>query len=850
MKKECWNVPWLLAVITASMLIAAPRVDCSAEKPSDRVFAVHIASFQHFKGVESIITALQPLGKLPFYRKAEITGKGTWYRVYEGPYSTKAQAQAAALSLAKLMGREKYSIHALERGAERTSFEPASAVRKAKVTVADDSSKKSDLRAARQVAKETAAPDSPQNDSPGAAGTVDRTPSAAASKVLPGKAVQQESGAETAVLPEGTFGEALKNFAEERYGEALTQLNSLINDRSLGPTERERALRRLADSHYFLGMKGDSRHYMEAVDIYRLVLSTYPNAKEENAEALHRMGRSYENSKMYMEARREYARLLKLYPASPVAAETLFLKGRVSILLEQYNEAIDAFERYVKSYAGGAYAVDAHFLIGDCCSQLKKFDEADRWYQKALDKLPSIDNMPKDMLSKAAMYYSKLGRHDRSLEAYLRYVNLYPEDESNGTLFIQIAESFKILGKPTLALLMMNRVVEFRPDSPEAAKSAFMMASLGVKDPFCNLSDTFYPGIEPYRHPTDTFDRLIAGASSPAEREELIFKKGMVLREGKRYEEAFKAFSDMLAMAPRSSYAAEAKKQLVDCAEVLVPGLAATGDHLGIGNLYFKAAPHGLAESASAECLIVIAESLAALDLVTDVQSLLKHAAPGPREYRYAARVMLIESGLSLAKNDTMKAEELLNGILAHGREIDEKTRRQAQERLADLYHDRGRYAEALSIYADVIGRKEAETTARIYKKYADCLRALGHEPSALVYYKKAADRAGQAKSEAPKVLAAEAYEALGDCLYAKGNYRQATIMFEKSREYRGDDEDPWLLYNIGRGYLFSGDQAGGEKIFSSLKEKRPDEFWQNIIDYSAQTKAWNDRFGKYLQEG
>ena len=92
-----------------SIQVSLPKAKVGIEKPSSISkseddskykivkapggrFTLQVASFQTMDEVKRRIKQLETVGAKPFYRQTDIAGKGKWFRVYMGGYSTKRDA--------------------------------------------------------------------------------------------------------------------------------------------------------------------------------------------------------------------------------------------------------------------------------------------------------------------------------------------------------------------------------------------------------------------------------------------------------------------------------------------------------------------------------------------------------------------------------------------------------------------------------------------------------------------------------------------------------------------------------------------------------------------------------------
>jgi len=77
------------------LLLALPIIFIAAkisECAEDRYYTIHLASFKELQNANDYVNAMTNKGKTIFWIKADIRGKGEYYRVYMGKYKTRDEA--------------------------------------------------------------------------------------------------------------------------------------------------------------------------------------------------------------------------------------------------------------------------------------------------------------------------------------------------------------------------------------------------------------------------------------------------------------------------------------------------------------------------------------------------------------------------------------------------------------------------------------------------------------------------------------------------------------------------------------------------------------------------------------
>ncbi|MDI6687540.1 MAG: tetratricopeptide repeat protein, partial [Desulfobacterales bacterium] len=258
----------------------------------------------------------------------------------------------------------------------------------------------------------------------------------------------------------------------------------------------------------------------------RDIIRNYPGPNKENAQAVYRLAESYSRLNFYYEALLEFKNLCSKYPESDYIPESLYMTGEMYYKTKKFSEAIEKFKEYITRFPDGKHARDAYFGTGNCYSQTRQFNDADIWYGNALKKWPALENIPEDTLLNLGAHYFQTGKYDNALGFFFVCLNMFPDSKHcKGTLY-KIARSFEAMGQLRSALKVLSLVVERYPGSGEAQESALIMANIGIKDPGIKLPVYILPGMDYYRAPIETYEKMAGKLSDLDMEEELIFRKG------------------------------------------------------------------------------------------------------------------------------------------------------------------------------------------------------------------------------------------------------------------------------------------------------------------------------------
>ena len=244
-----------------------------------------------------------------------------------------------------------------------------------------------------------------------------------------------------------------------------------------------------------------------AIGHYRAVLKQQPADKELAAAATFGLGTSLLAKADHSAAVTTLSELLTKYPKSEEARSARYWRGRAQQSLKQYAAAIVDLTAFVQQNSQAAEVFDARYALAQCHSQLKDFAKASTALQSLLKDKPDY--------ALAASVHSDLG-----------YALLE-------------------LKKPAEAVTAFRTLATKWPASPLAPVSWFRVgryhetAAEALKDEAARAAEAGKAG--------DAYAAGLKLAKTPALREKLQYKIGVVRFAQGRYDEASKALLAQVA---------------------------------------------------------------------------------------------------------------------------------------------------------------------------------------------------------------------------------------------------------------------------------------------------------------
>lgn len=836
------------AVILSLLFINSSLPEVAGKEPRKVYYRIHEASFKKSATAAAEVRALHAKGYKAYYNKVHIPGKGAWYRVYIGQYDSRENAEKAARGM-----KQKHMIDyaAVERS-------DGSAVRKDPVPVTDErketkaASGKTRSRGSRdsekRVVKGTAKPAVPslkEKDSGTAKSQV-----APATPTAPPPVARIVPPAEPATS-DPLFNKAMEDFRAGRYDSALDGLKKLYSRKPTDPVIREKVVRRLADTHYFLGERNGKQDYFNAVDYYKEVLNTYQDVREGNDQAYFRLAKSYEYLKFFYEAFQSLEKLSARYPDSPYAADAMFMAADIYNRLGKLKEASEKGLLYLKKYPDGAHSKYAHFIVADCFYRLNQPADADIWYGQAIKKWPDLSEVPKFMLMDLGYHYYRSRRFSEASDIFSYYISLHPDDKWAKMAMLALGRSLAAMNQTTLALKVFSRTIEKYPESNEAREAAVSMADIGVEKPGLRIP-AFMAAIENYREPVAAYDNMLAKYPEGDMSEQLLALKGRALSKAGRYREAFDTYSRYLRKYPRGKYLDEVLRDYKLIAGQLVGTYYGKGDHVAVADLYYAASVHGLTSSVDFETLYKVGDSLKKIGLYDDAALVFSEMTKQANNTQNENRAILAMAEMDMLRGRNKEAEQKLQSILnqTKTKTKDPQAQHKAKAMMADVVFRQGLYDRAIQSYRDILNTtKNPEDELPVYDRYAGALKEKNMCALAIRYYLKIIEAAGKdEKRYSPKYLA-DAYMGLGDCYFAEKRIKEGMAMYQQAMTLNPvQGQKMWQIYRIGQEYWRAENYPEADNAFGLLKAGQDGPFWSKVIEYQTESGKWSNKYAHYLK--
>ncbi|MCL5268751.1 MAG: tetratricopeptide repeat protein [Bacteroidetes bacterium] len=592
-----------------------------------------------------------------------------------------------------------------------------------------------------------------------------------------------------AQYPEAMKNAALSAAAEGDYNHAKLYFLDAIS-RLTG--------KELVDAHFdyaaALYAAGD---YLGAANVYTATLGI-ALTDDQRAEALFMSAESFYRGGDYRSSLADYQKYLHSFANGAHASAALLGVGYSYYFSNEFIKAAQAFQNFIDTYPNSPLLTDAYFRLGDCFYYYQDYQKALGVYANAAVRFQS------DTSSAYAWYqlgqtHFKLGQNDSALTSFNYVLSRYPNtsvapEAQYAIGWVRFSEK-----EYTESISDFNKVVADFPASPIAARALYSKG-----DAYYNLGQ-YQQALASYRellekHPTSNYvDNALVGMqycltllgrSTEAEQvidsfvrshpnlphvDRIYYKKIEYALNQKRYSDAERYLKEFIVKFPNSSMSGKAYYNLALVEITLRKERSAIGVLSDLinkkpGNEYTTAG------------MVKLAEIYQSRREYGEAEKLFTEAASAGDDYTTAAQVGL--GRLYLQEGDTLRAESNLSkAALSQTDSLNDGQKAEAKVLLSEIYFDRGRTQDAISLANSVAKTRDDLIGAQAQLHVAEYYCASGDSSNAvLAFLKVKYVFAGFSD------IVAESQLKLANCLMKFGNRTDAKSLLEEFIKGRADD--------------------------------------------------------------
>lgn len=459
------------------------------------------------------------------------------------------------------------------------------------------------------------------------------------------------------------YDKALGELKGKKYDKALVTFKEFVARQDTTKNLGERALRHMADCHFFLGEKGSKDHLLLAVQFYKNTLQSFPDQARDNALTYLRLARSYEYLNNYFDALKDYENLLGKYPQSVYAQEASFKVGALLHKTGKYRQALDRLIAYLMKYRGGSFAKQAFYLAADCHYKMQQSASAEVWFRDAQKKWPDYKGVPKEVIMDMGQHKYAMRSYGEAIRIFSLYANLYPNNEKLKEVLLLLANSYMAADQVSAALTVYNLILDRYPESKEAQESIMHMASLGIDHPGAKIFSAL-ENFRYYRNPLAAYDQLLRKNTTGEIAESALLRKGDALHKLKQDGKAVVTYSEFLKRYPQSKMAGETRKNLKLASVALIDESFRKKDYLAVSDIYFKAYRMVPLQPDEYDTVDKIAISLNNVGLSDEYVGLLKNYKSVCKDDKNTGNIMLRIAEAEMARGKYDESEKNLKELM------------------------------------------------------------------------------------------------------------------------------------------------------------------------------------------
>jgi TolA-binding protein len=511
-----------------------------------------------------------------------------------------------------------------------------------------------------------------------------------------------------------------------------------------------------------------------------------------------------------------------------------------------YSKAVDKFRSYIDQFAGNPRSKASFYWIAECYSQMKDTKKSDEAFQEGLKRWPDYQDLPREVLVSLGFHFFRKGAYDSIVGAFSYYINVYPDDPFRKEMSYLIARSLTEMQQYEPALKVFSTVIEKYPDSKEATESAIIMANIGVKKPGFKLP-VYMTGVQYYKDPVATYDMVLSKNLPSLEMtERILFQKAYALYQTNRFQEAFVTSISQLKRFPNGPCKDATLAHLKVITVQLVDEDYKKADYLRVADTYFMAYEGAWVKSVDFGTGYRIADSLRRVGLYGDARRVSEHLLMVEKDSRNRNSLLLLMADVNIRERHYDEAERLVTELAKDASSLGRDDRMSLRQIQGDLYLKKGLYEKAAASYAEISAEGVAEPAA-LHRNYGVALRFSDACSSALQQFQLAIRQSEKNKAANSQVLQ-DSLAGVGDCYLKTRKYPEAVTAYKQAVESaRSGAQNPWTLYNLGKGYVEMKNITEANRVFSELKVRTGDDFWNKTIDYTLSDSAWTEKYQKYL---
>ncbi len=528
--------------------------------------------------------------------------------------------------------------------------------------------------------------------------------------------------------------------------EGAAQIYTTAMDIAPSDSQKALALYMAAESFYRAGT------YTQAITDYQQYLKTYPSGPSTET-ALLGVGYSQYFSNDFSKAAQTFQSFIARYPSSALLSDAYMRMGDCFYYAKDYQKALSVYEDATTKFAGDTSSAYAWYQVGQSNYQLSQLTQALNAFQFVLDKYPSSSIAPEALYAIGWVYFSEKDYAD-AITNFSKVTTAYPGTSVAARALYSKGDSYYNSGNYESALISYREVLEKYPTSDYVDNAIvgmqYCLTVLGRTQEAERVIDSFVKD-----HPDlPNVDRI-------------YYKKVEYALNQKNYSEAERDLREFMVRFPHSSLVTKALYNLAIVETELGKDKSAIGF---LSDLIAKVPPTDYTTAGQ----VRLAEIYTKRKDYAEAERLLTEAASAANDYSTTAQVDL--GRLYLQRGDTLKAEaNLSKAALSQTDSVNDGDKAEAKVLLSQIYFDKGRVTDAISLANSVAKTREDLIGAEAQLHVAEYYCASGDSSNAVLAFL----RVKYVFPSFGDVIAMSQLK-LADCLVKFGNINDARTLLQE----------------------------------------------------------------------
>ena len=641
---------------------------------------------------------------------------------------------------------------------------------------------------------------------------------------------------------EEIFQSGFRLFHEDKYADALEKLASLVEG---FPQSKyaENAMFLIGDCYFNIAQRDKSKRYNTAISAYKSALRSYPDSGKAPRAAF-RLGESYQRMNVLHEAEASFRALLNKYPKSEYAPQSQLRMADSIYKNNKFREALKEFKRFVTQYPDSEMRKVAEFGIADVYYKVGNFKSAQEHYQIAMEKWPEYRKTHLETLFNIGDSYFQNKEYEKSREAFLRFVNLFPKSDFRNRALNRIGDSLRAQGKTEEALRFYSLAISQYPQGKESGKTKLTMADIGIKEPGLSIP-LFIFDYNPYTMPLKTYREISKLFEDSELGNTALLREGLFYLNHGRDGEAVSAFKRLLLSSSNDFLCRTARVHMHDTFIKIIDKYYKENNFLLVIENYLKNFYPFLKDVADSKTLFRVGESYQRLGLYKEAVETYKKAQKADKNRRYEDFTTLKMGEIYLLKDDYENAERIF------GRFVDRfpksEYRIDALHYLGDTFYRKGDFQKALDGYISALrGDKKHSRQPLTYYFLANSQEKLGNSSKAIDAYRKVIGSFkidGEERKDLEDFVL-ESYIKIGDSLYDNHRYLEALNAYNDVKKLtKKNERSLWVSFQTANCYRKLVKEKDAIETLKWLVDNSDNEFWKEVAAYTIDDINWEAKY-------